>query len=205
MSDQADTLRKLMLNRMNPSIPVDRFQPMTPTTEMMPTILFVGETRGVGKSFLIRQLNQHYSKQRETIQFQLKEFRLDRTGKPEQWHGRGILGAIVVITPDAQSLFEIRKTMRFLKETLNVNQAAVIVNRVTDAEEGRKLYLKFRDNVGILTGVDVIYLGHFPLDEKPKFLLNLESRPSSSSCLQLLARRLTEFCLFKIRIGEVKA
>lgn len=194
MSDQADTLRKLMLNRMSPVLSVDRVQV---STSRMPAILFVGETRGVGKSFLIGRLNQIFSKQREMIRFQLTEFRLDRSGKPEGWNGGEILGAVVVITPDAHSLVEIRKTMRFLKETLNVNQAAVIVNRVTDAEEGRKIFLKFRDNVGILTGVDLIYLGHFPLDEKPKFLINLDSRPSSLSSLQLLARRLSEFCSFR--------
>lgn len=110
--------------------------------------------------------------------------------------------SVIVLTPDSQTLCDSSKLIRQVRRRRGVGRVTVIVNRVTDGREGRKVFQNFQGLSDQFMDVDLEYLGHWEQDEKVsqsvekrRILLDLDPEAPSASCIKLLAKRLRSKCM----------
>lgn len=74
---------------------------------------------------------------------------------------------IVVLAPDADRFMDAYGTVKLLARDHDVNQIAIVTNRISDDAQGRELFRRFRDVAGRFLGqTELSYLGGIPFDER---------------------------------------
>lgn len=204
MSDQAETLRRMMSQRRARPLPENR----------APVIYYAGDSRGrMVNTRLMHQMSQVIAQEGVRVRIfkqgdslaewdYVPDLVFSELDRDRTVHSFGsILGSLLMISSDSHSFAESYQNLRFLNKYYRINRIAVIVNQVTTAQEGSQIFSRLERDVQILTGIKIVYLGHCQKDEKntqsvlkQKFLVNLDYGTSSQQWIKVLAGRLASFC-----------
>ena len=171
MKDQADTLRKMMLTHR-----AARALPGSVVVAYGPT--------GAGKSSVVAGLAAVLSTMGTPSEvfdapvlgneLAIKPFGADvllvnaRSGVPEKFiaHHDPAWGALLILAPGTRELAEGYSVAKILYQRSRLEHLGVIVNKVTNREQGKKIFEKFKDVADRFLKVDVQYLGCLLRDEK---------------------------------------
>lgn len=209
MSDQADTLRRLMQQR------IESAEDCFPET-----VLFAGAGKEAGTGFLMRSLSRQLTAagQKVLLFDEVREHFgahekggwsqafLRSGGRPDLLFVRlddlEVLpqtprNCVIVTLADPASFQDSICLIRALRARSPLIRLSVIVNRVTCPGEARQTYLRLREIVDSESETDLAYLGHCLEDQSSSrsvpfmtFLLESSRRSEPRQCLELLAKRL---------------
>lgn len=204
MTDQADTLRRLMQKH------EQRSESQRALSSVQVISVSSGK-KGVGRSTLVANLGALLA--RSGLRIMLLDENQRLTGlenydvvlldagtemrDPALFSQYPNHHQLVIVTPDPASLESSYGLIKFLKRRGGASRVSVIVNQVTDGREGLLIFQKLRDVAVKFLDVQLEYLGHCPYDEKfaqsilkRKILLDLYPGAPSVASLELLAKRL---------------
>ena len=109
---------------------------------------------------------------------------------------------VIVVTPDERALSRTRELLANLRRQAGVSRVGVIVNKVRNVAEGRKVFKGLAESAVRFVDTQLEYLGCVPREEKiaralvsRKILVDLSRGDSSSACLRLVSKRLESWGL----------